>query len=134
MVADDGGDLFALFVVVYCLRLQADVLLLSPHVVKDDHLHVEAVVSFLYQPLLVLLIDSGLDLLDQLLLDSLDMGFGLEDDVYGLAMLLHFAVDGCLVEIGGNNIVFLLTIVLEEEFFFKFKCVVDRPQGNSKLL
>lgn len=114
LVANYGGHLLALLVVVYRLGLEADVFLLGPHVVQDDHLHVEAVVSLLYQPLLVLLVDRGLNLLDQLLLDGLDVGFGLEDDVYGLAMLLHFAVYGSFVEIGWNYIVLLFTIVLQQ--------------------
>lgn len=92
-------------------------LLLCAHVVKDYHLHVEAVVSLLYQPLLVLLIDRSLNLLDQFLLDSLDMRLGLEDDVYGLAMLLHLAVNSRLVQIRRNDIIFLLTIVLHQQFF-----------------
>lgn len=40
LVADDGCHLLALLVVVYGLRLQSDVLLLCPHVVKNYHLHV----------------------------------------------------------------------------------------------
>ena len=109
-------------------------LLLCPHVVKDNHLHIEAVVSLLYQSLLILFIGGSLYLLDQLLLNGLDVRLGLEDDVYGLPMFLHFTVNGCLVEVGRNDIVLLFTVVLEEQFFLKFKCVVDRPEGNSILL
>jgi hypothetical protein len=44
------------------------VLFFSPHIVKDDHLHVKAIVSLLNESLLIFLIDCCLDLLDQLVL------------------------------------------------------------------
>lgn len=134
LVADDGCHLLALFVVVDSLRLQADVLLFCAHVVKDYHFHVKTVVSLLYQPLLVFFVDSRLNLLDELFLNGLDMRFSLENDVYGLAMLLHLAVNCRLIQIRRDDIVFFLAVVLEQQFFLEFKCVVDAPECDSELL
>lgn len=123
-----------MFVVVYGLRLKSDVLLLCTHVVKNDHLHVQAVVSLLYQPLFVLLIDRSLNLLDQFLFNGLDMGLSLEDDIYGLPMLLHLAVNRRLVQIRRNDVILLFTVILHQQFFLQFKCVVDSPERDSKFL
>lgn len=109
-------------------------LLLCTHVVKNDHFHVQTVVSLLYQPLLVLLIDRCLNLLDQFLFNGLDMGLSLEDDIYGLAMLLHLAVNSRLVQIRRNDIIFLFTVILHQQFFLELKCVVDSPERDSKFL
>lgn len=84
--------------------------------------------------MLVLLIDRSLNLLDQFLLNGLDMRLGLKDDVYGLAMLLHLAVNSRLVQIRRNDIIFLFTIVLHQQFFLEFECVVDSPECDSELL
>jgi hypothetical protein len=73
-------------------------------------------------------------LLDELLLDGLDMRLGLEDDVYGLAMLLHLAVNGRLIQVRRDDIVFFLAVVLEQQFFLEFQRVVDGPECDSKLL
>lgn len=84
--------------------------------------------------MLVLFVDCGLNLLDELLLDGLDMRLGLENDVYGLAMLLHLAVNRRLIQIRRHDIVFLLTVVLEQQFFLEFESVVNGPECDSKLL
>ena len=86
-----------MLIVVYGSGEMPQMLSLCSHVIVDDHLHVEAVVSLLSQSLLLALISCGLYLSDYLLLDELDAFPGPYDLLYCFVMLFHVGVDGCLI-------------------------------------
>lgn len=106
-------------------------LLLSPHVIQNDHLHVKSIVPLLHQSLLLELLVGVLDLLQKFAFDALYMGLALEDHFYRLRVLLHLAVYGSFVQIRGNDIVFLLIVVGLQQLLLEFESLVDGSECNS---
>lgn len=63
-VADYRGHLLALLIVLQRLAVHAHVLFLGSHIIKDNHLHVQSVVSLLDEPFFVAGVFGFFDLAD----------------------------------------------------------------------
>lgn len=67
-------------------------------------------------------------------LDHVYNPLGLDDLLYRLFVLFHFAQDGSLVEVGLDDFVFFSPFLVLEKVFFYLDSVGDRPDGQRKLL
>lgn len=117
LVVDDDGQSASLLIVADGAGGQSLVLLLDADVVVNQHLHVKPVVAFLLETLdqafILTLLQFGLDIS----LNFLDKHPGLADLFQCLLVLLHFAENGCLIEVRWYDIVFLLIFEVFDESF-----------------
>jgi hypothetical protein len=101
------------------------------HVVKDYHLHVHAIISFLQQSFLLALVEGPLYLDSELFLYLFDMVFCLQHNLNRFVVLAHFTENGGFVEVGGNHVIFLLPALVLEDLLFQLNCVVNGSEGHS---
>ena len=89
-------------------------LLLDTDAIVDEHLHVEPIVLFLLQLPTLLRILAGFQLLFKFLFDPFGEGPRPANLFEGLAVVAHIAEDGCLVEVGGHDVVLVVVGVRVE--------------------
>lgn len=90
------------------------VLLLDTDAVVDEHLHVEPIVLFLLQLSAFLRVLAGFYLLFKFLFDPFGEGPRLANLLESLAVVAHVAEDGCLIEVGGHDVVLVVVGVRVE--------------------
>ena len=97
IIINNNRNLLTLLIKLQSLVLQIQVLLLSPQIIINNHLHIQPIISLLGEAHLLLLIRTQFNLFFYLFLYPLDMLFSLVYDFDGFSVFFHLGVDGSFV-------------------------------------
>lgn len=134
LVVDDEGESSAFLVVADGAGNQSLMLLLDSDVIMDEHLHVESVVALLLQPLEHAFVLAFLELRLDVSLNFLHKHPCLSNLLQRLLMLLHFAQNSSLVEVGWDDIILLLIFEIFNQVLLEIDSIADSLECHHVVL
>ena len=133
-VADGNSQFSAISVILSRTFWQFHVLFFDSHIIVYHHLHIHSVVFLLFHSFFFFLWRIGLIDLSNFSLNHLHNFPSLRNFINGLLMLLHFAQNRCLIQIGLNNLIFLTSFLIFKQIFLNLDSIRNCSDGQSEFL